>query len=348
MELSEFKQYWIHKLYSMNDWPGELFCIYVANPFCVKKCKFCIYNSIELKGHSDDFKYYYNVFLPDQIKQFKDILSIRVPDTIYFGGGTASLMSPEIMENIFSLIPNFRDIKSKYIEAHPAYFSFSKLQKLIDYNFSYISFGVQTIDETILKEQGRQPFDENLQEYISLAKKHNIVVNCDLLVFLDDNLENDMRAFRRSFEYLIGILQTDIITIYPYHKKVFFKPENEIEINQNLYFISSLRKEILNIFNSYPNLKISDTNSLSLKKEDILQYNRLNYHFYRIEQEKFLEVKRYNCSGPMNLPLNQNTLAFGGYKGHIPYSYICNDKCWHTINEDWRITYKQIDCQWKT
>jgi oxygen-independent coproporphyrinogen-3 oxidase len=220
----------------------------VANPFCIKKCNFCIYDSTELNKNSDNFNYYYNIFLPNQIKLFKDVLEIRIPDTIYFGGGTPSIMSPEIMENIFNLIPNFRQIENKYIEIHPTHFSLLKLYKLIDYRFSYLSFGIQTVNDIILKEQSRQSFDtRKMQDYISIAKKNNITVSCDLLAFLHDDLDYDLEAFKDSFKYSIDTLQTDVICVYPFYKKIFSNPENEKEINQNYYFIHSLRELLLNI-----------------------------------------------------------------------------------------------------
>ena len=168
--LDELKEIWKDKINGFRD--KDIFCLYIDNPFCIKKCKFCIYSPTETKIGSDLYKKYYTEMLPGEIEKFKEILNLRVPDSIYFGGGTASLMTEEIMEDIFSKIPNFKEIKNKVFENHPAMLTKRKIDIFAKYNFTYLSFGIQSFNKEIILEQSRILFNINkVQELIQYAKE---------------------------------------------------------------------------------------------------------------------------------------------------------------------------------
>src|SRR6056297_1618092 len=93
---NEFIEEW--QKIKWND--NKTFNLYVANPFCLKKCKFCIYNSVIEKINSNCYKSYYDNFLINEIEGFKNILNNKTPDTVYFGGGTASFMTTKTMKNV--------------------------------------------------------------------------------------------------------------------------------------------------------------------------------------------------------------------------------------------------------
>jgi len=342
-DISTYKQRWKKKLNAMNNdnSNNELFCIYIANPFCINKCKFCIYGSTKVDESPANYKKYYDDFLVKNITDFEDVLQIRTPDTVYFGGGTASLIPLNAMDKIFNAIPNFKQITHKYIEIHPAHFSLEKLNKLIDYGFTYLSFGIQTIDINILSEYNRKVFNtERLLKYIDEAKKHNIIVSCDLMAFLHDDLEKDTEAFKKSLSWVLEILQPSVVVVYPYYKKIFKIPFDEQEKEHNYLFGYSLRKNILEILKSNPQYKYCPKHLLSLNRDDILAHSKYDYFLFNMEEEEFFKIKKYFCSSPPNVPLNQNVLSFGGFQQQKPYSYISNDRCWFNINNNWKIEYQ--------
>ena len=98
-----------------------------------------------------------------------EVLSNAKIQAIYFGGGTASLMNVDVMKRIFDAIPNFKEIKNKAIEFHPSTLSAEKVQTIIDYKFSFVSIGIQTFDEEMLKSVNRNKVDVEKDAVIDIT-----------------------------------------------------------------------------------------------------------------------------------------------------------------------------------
>ena len=162
-------------------WPEEeQFCISISNPFCRKKCRFCLYKSSILS--EDKYHRYYGEYLPTLIHRLASILSMRIPDTVYFGGGTASLMDVDTMHLVFNALPNLASAKYKCFEANPASLTKEKIDVLAKYGFSEISLGVQTFDRKTLLSQNRELVSiQCISELVSYASSQDIFVNIDLL-----------------------------------------------------------------------------------------------------------------------------------------------------------------------
>ena len=117
---------WQSKLLNDFNEGKDYFNIYVDSPFCEGgKCRYCCYTPNIIKSPSDNElkNRYYEEILIDNIREFKDVLSIRNPDTVYFGGGTSSLMSLDQMDAVFMELQHsfdFRNsVKEKTFEFNP-------------------------------------------------------------------------------------------------------------------------------------------------------------------------------------------------------------------------------------
>ena len=110
--IESIKNSWRNK----KNLQGESMHLYVHSPFCLKICKYCMYKSIDI--YKTDLNLYENYFngLLKQIEDFRDIIECNQPDSIYFGGGTPSIMPFEILKKIANLIPHFNDIKVKVLK----------------------------------------------------------------------------------------------------------------------------------------------------------------------------------------------------------------------------------------
>ncbi|MGD8306284.1 MAG: radical SAM family heme chaperone HemW [Ignavibacteria bacterium] len=125
--------------------------IYVHIPFCDHKCIYCDFYSIIT---SDNILSFLNSLKKEIICFAKKYSEGRVITSIYFGGGTPSLMSPEYLEEI---IAEFR--KSFYIsgsaevtmETNPGTVDQLKLREFKDIGINRISIGVQSFDDNDLK-----------------------------------------------------------------------------------------------------------------------------------------------------------------------------------------------------
>lgn len=139
---------------TINKNPG----IYVHIPFCVRKCNYCAF----LSGASDEaLRERYVKALCEEIRIRARLMSDHaqgVFDTIFFGGGTPSLlMSAQVARIIDELKMNF-DIDSEAevtLESNPKALSMESLKGYRDAGVNRLSMGVQSMDDDILRRLGR-------------------------------------------------------------------------------------------------------------------------------------------------------------------------------------------------
>lgn len=129
--------------------------IYIHYPFCRSKCPYCDFNSYcsniindekLLNGYSNEIEYYRN------------ILSNRTVETIYFGGGTPSLMDPKTIDKILAKISTIAKISSSCeisMEANPNSLDLLKIKELKSIGINRISIGIQSLRDDDLRFLGR-------------------------------------------------------------------------------------------------------------------------------------------------------------------------------------------------
>ena len=88
----------------IEDWKNGGFGIYIHWPFCAAKCPYCDFNS-HVRSNIDQnqwLKAYLN-----EIRRVAKNTSNRVLDSIFFGGGTPSLIEPFVIDNILNEIQKY-------------------------------------------------------------------------------------------------------------------------------------------------------------------------------------------------------------------------------------------------
>ncbi|MBC8146622.1 MAG: radical SAM family heme chaperone HemW [Bacteroidetes bacterium] len=128
--------------------------IYIHIPFCIHKCSYCNFFSVtSLKNKSE--------FLKALIKEIgiqKDYLNGETINTIYFGGGTPSLLSTDELHFIFDEIAKFHTISRNAeitLEANPDDLSSGKLKELKTLPINRLSIGIQSFHQDDLNYLGR-------------------------------------------------------------------------------------------------------------------------------------------------------------------------------------------------
>lgn len=142
--------------------------LYIHIPFCISKCNYCDFYSVEV---TDSIKKDYVKALIKEIKQWGDSLS-RPIDTIYFGGGTPSLISeflPEIMNAVKSAFCVFENAEIT-MEMNPADNSKEVLKFALKAGINRLSIGAQSGDNNELKILGRRHTAEQTVETVKLAR----------------------------------------------------------------------------------------------------------------------------------------------------------------------------------
>ncbi|HSK74293.1 MAG TPA: radical SAM family heme chaperone HemW [Pyrinomonadaceae bacterium] len=109
-------------------------------------------------------------------------------DTVYFGGGTPSLLLPEQLEKILKIIHEFFSVDKNTeitMEMNPATVSLETLKEYRNLGVNRASFGAQTFDDTELKRLGRRHTAKDVRETIELLRKADFQnVSFDLIAGL--------------------------------------------------------------------------------------------------------------------------------------------------------------------
>ena len=126
--------------------------LYIHIPFCHHKCIYCDFYSIAQKYDFD----LYTQTLIKEIENTDNIVSNVSKDvsTIYFGGGTPSILSLDNLKQIITCIEKKFDVQSdaeKTLEANPENISFDYACGVKSLGFNRISLGVQSFDDKDLK-----------------------------------------------------------------------------------------------------------------------------------------------------------------------------------------------------
>lgn len=153
--------------------------MYIHIPFCKQACHYCDFHfstSFKRKSELVDA-------LCRELELRKDELGNTV-ETIYFGGGTPSLLNLEELNRIFEVIfENYRVSKNAEItlEANPDDLSEKKIKELASTQINRLSIGVQSFFEEDLKLMNRAHNSKEALKSIELAKKHLENISIDLI-----------------------------------------------------------------------------------------------------------------------------------------------------------------------
>ena len=174
--------------------------IYIHIPFCSLKCPYCDFLSIT---NTDEILHHkYIKFLLKELSLYKDKYKFNI-ETIYFGGGTPSLISAKLIENVIKYIKeNFKCSENLEItlEANPNTLSLDKLEILKNSGVNRISIGNQSFNIKTLQKLGRDHKPEQTLKLIEYCQKVGITnINLDLIYGVENqtlrDLEEDLRIY---------------------------------------------------------------------------------------------------------------------------------------------------------
>lgn len=130
--------------------------LYIHFPWCVRKCPYCDFNSHEAKGGIPE-KEYVTALLKDLEQALPSVWG-RSIQTIFMGGGTPSLFSPESMDQLLSGLRarlNFASNIEITMEANPGTAEQGKFSEFRATGINRLSIGIQSFDDYQLQKLGR-------------------------------------------------------------------------------------------------------------------------------------------------------------------------------------------------
>ena len=166
--------------------------IYIHIPFCISKCNYCTFNSYPFKNFSDDFVFKYFEAVKKEINHFKHDFSVK---TIYFGGGTPSIVKEKfIFEILNEIYKNFKIEKNCEItiEVNPDSFSEKKAKLYKSFGINRISIGIQSFYDKLLNFLGRIHNSDQGIKSIENAYKFFENVSVDLIFGIPNQDEREI------------------------------------------------------------------------------------------------------------------------------------------------------------
>lgn len=174
------------------------FGVYVHIPYCLQRCSYCDFATYE-KSSIFPSNEYVQVVL-EEMKQKARYYPSQPLDTLYFGGGTPSLLPAS---EILSLIKGLEKIgfplrpeAEVTIEINPATVDRDKLSAYLDMGINRFSVGAQTFDDRLLKMVKREHDSRQTLETLSLLASKNVNFSFDILFALPtqtlDGLRRDL------------------------------------------------------------------------------------------------------------------------------------------------------------
>jgi oxygen-independent coproporphyrinogen III oxidase len=205
--------------------------LYLHIPFCHRVCPYC--------------SFYKHTPGATPIGEFVDALIFEArqrlsqtgpPRTIYFGGGTPSMLSPSHLTRLFSALHemiDFSELDEVTFEANPATFDLKKAALFQQLGVTRISLGIQSFTPHVLNILGREHSPEQASEAVSILREAGLPsINIDLMFSIPGQSKDDWES---TLRHAIS-LNPDHISAYnlTYEEDtVFFESLRRGEMREN-------------------------------------------------------------------------------------------------------------------
>ncbi|MCC3860334.1 radical SAM family heme chaperone HemW [Pseudemcibacter aquimaris] len=155
--------------------------IYVHWPFCLAKCPYCDFNShVRETINEDDMR----DALLSEVEHYANLVGKRTVKSIFFGGGTPSLMSANTVETVIRHIDRTFGLSDDIeitLEANPTSVEAAKFADFASVGVNRVSIGIQALNDSDLKALGREHSVNEALGAIELSQKYFSRSNFDLI-----------------------------------------------------------------------------------------------------------------------------------------------------------------------
>jgi len=180
------------------------YSVYLHVPFCKQRCSYCDFNTYA--GMESLIPEYVDA-LCSEIQYLSDSCNERLPvHTIYFGGGTPSLLSVDQVEHILNILGSCFDLQPDFeasLEANPGTLSYNQLLNLHKLGINRLSLGMQSADPMELTLLQRIHDPSQVIQSVNWARGAGFTnLNLDLIFGLP---EQSMETWRRSLNLALDL-----------------------------------------------------------------------------------------------------------------------------------------------
>lgn len=255
--------------------------LYIHVPFCAQKCYYCDFNSYKINGNQ---KKEYLINIEREMKFYKDEFKDKCFDTVFFGGGTPSILTvDELKELVNNINENFNIKKDAEItiECNPGTINREKLEAMKEMGINRLSIGLQATQNYHLKSIGRihtyEEFEKNYYDALDIGFKN---INIDLMYALPnqktqewkDTLDKIIKLNPSHISAYSLILEEGTKLYDMYQNKEFELLDEDTDINMYNYTIDTLKRH------GYKQYEISNYSKEGLEcKHNIIYWKCDNY-----------------------------------------------------------------------
>lgn len=178
----------------MEDWQHAGFGLYVHWPFCQSKCPYCDFNSHV--GSQIDQRKWLTAYL-SEIDRLQEETPNRVLNTIFFGGGTPSLMDPALVDGVLSHVRRSWTVANDLettLEANPGSIEMGRFRDYSAAGVTRISMGMQAMNDVDLARLGRLHTTKEALAAFDTARTVFDRVSFDLIYARQDQSLQNWRA----------------------------------------------------------------------------------------------------------------------------------------------------------
>ena len=190
------------------------FGVYIHWPFCVTKCPYCDFNS-HVRNSVDNEPWL--IALCTELDYMAQYVSTQTVDSIFFGGGTPSLMDPRTTEAIIDRISSLWQVSKDLeitLEANPSSVEADRLRDFRISGVNRVSLGVQSFHDDALKFLGRPHCAAEALKAIEIARETFPRMSFDLIYALPEQTCDDWHAdLDRAADFAVDHLSTYQLTI---------------------------------------------------------------------------------------------------------------------------------------
>lgn len=272
----------------------KVYNTYIHIPFCENKCNYCDFTSFKISGNEDSK---YVDYLLKEISLYKKKYDLNVKqDTIYFGGGTPSLLSNNDLKRILSEF-NYDETTEITIEINPKTTNKLKLKSYRELGINRLSIGVQSFNNKMLQILGRI---HNSREAIRIYKEAKEVgfqnISLDLMFALPkQTLEDLKKDLKELFD-----LEPEHFSIYSliweegtnFYRDLMAgklqETDNELEAEMYEFIINEAKEK------NYIHYEISNFAKENFEsRHNTIYWENKNYLGLGLAAAGYLENKRY-------------------------------------------------------
>lgn len=284
--------------------------VYIHWPWCKRKCPYCDFNS-HVSDHLPE-EDYLQALLTDFKTQSKNFEGRNLV-SIFFGGGTPSLMNPLTTETLINKVCDFFKTSSDKVEitleANP---TSSSLNKFLDFESAGInrfSIGVQSLQDKHLEFLGREHSAKEALKTVEQALKTKARINFDLIYGLP---EQNLTEWLSDLSYAVSV-DAGHISAY------------QLTIEPNTKFYSDMRKNNLTPMPNDLQADFFDATRKKLTENGYSHYEISN--FAKVNQECLHNVHVWKYGSYLGIGAGahgrihcKNITATQNYK--LPFRYI--------------------------